>query len=144
MARWKACGRCRRESRYPITTDILSRSALIARVAALSSTIKPSGKQAKIGALLKHGGYTISWPAFAGLLSVDLTAKVHGKQALVAVVNASFNGAQQKTVTVKLTKAGRRLLMRVNKLKVRAAGVFEPVWNPLVAPAVHKTFTLKR
>jgi len=63
---------------------------------------------------------------------------------LVAVVNAPFNGAQQKTVPVKLTKAGRRLLKHVSKLKVRAVGVFEPLWNPLVAPAVHKTFTLKR
>ena len=32
----------------------------------------------------------------------------------------------------------------MSKLKVRAVGVFEPEWNPLVVPAVHKTFTLKR
>ena len=129
---------------HTVTATIVAPPSLSTVVAALSSTIKPPGKQAKIGALLKHGGYTTFWPAFAGLLSVEETAKVHGKQVLVAVVNASFNGAQQQTVAVKLTKAGRRLLKRVSKLKVRAVGVFEPVWNPLVAPDVHKTFTLKR
>jgi hypothetical protein len=109
--------------------------------AALSSTIKPSAKQAKIGALLKHGGYTTFWPAFAGLLSLDLTAKEHGMQVLVAAVNASFNGAHQQTVPVKLTKAGTRLLKRVSKLKLRAvwgfrAGV-EPVGRAGRAQEVH-------
>ncbi len=129
---------------HTVTATIVAAPGLSIVVTALLSTIKPSGKQAKIGALLTHGGYTTLWPAFAGLLSVDLTAKVHGQAELVAVVNASFNGAQQKTVPVKLTKAGRGLLKHVSKLKVLAKAVFEPVWNPLVAPAVHKTFTLTR
>jgi hypothetical protein len=129
---------------HTVTATIVAALSLSTVVAALSSTIKPSAKQAKIGVLLKRGGYTTFWPAFAGLLSVDLTANVHGKHVLVAVVNSSFDGAQQNTVAVKLTKAGRRLLKRVSKLKVRGVGVLEPVWNPLVAPAVHKTFTLKR
>lgn len=129
---------------HTVTATIVAAPSLPTVVAALSSTIKPSGNQAKIGALLKHGGYTTFWPAFAGLLSDDLTAKVNGKQVLVAVVNASFNGAQQNKVPVKLTKAGTRLLKRVSKLKVRAEGVFEPVWNPLVALRVHTTYTLKR
>jgi hypothetical protein len=127
-----------------VTATIAAAPSLSSVVAALSKTIKPSHKRLKIGALLKHGGYKISWPAFAGLLSVNLAAKVYGKQIHIAVVNTSFNGAQKSLLSVKLTKAGRRLLSRVSKLKVRATGVFEPVWDPLAAPAVHRTFRLKR
>jgi len=46
-----------------VTATIVAAPSLLTVVAALSSTIKPSGKQAKIGALLKHGGYTTFWPA---------------------------------------------------------------------------------
>jgi hypothetical protein len=129
---------------HTVTATIVAAPSLSTVVAALSNTIKPPGGQAKIGALLKHGGYTTFWPAFAGLLSDDLTAKVNGKQVLVAVVNASFNGAQQNKVQVKLTKAGTRLLKRASKLKVRADGVFEPAWTPVVVVRGHTTYTLKR
>jgi hypothetical protein len=129
---------------HTVTATIVVAPSLSTVVAALSGTSKPAGKHARIGALLKHDGYMTFWPGFAGLLSVDLTTKAHGKEVLVAVVNASFNGAQQKTVPVTLTKAGRRLLTQATELSVRAVSVFEPAWNPLVAPSVHQTFTLKR
>jgi hypothetical protein len=131
---------------HTVTATIVAAPSLASVASALSSAIKLSAKQAKIGTLLKHGGYTIAWPAFAGYLSVELTAKVHGKQVTILVVNTtSLDGAKQQNVLVKLTKSGKRLLTGVSKLKVKATGVFQPVWAPVTAPpAVHKTFTLKR
>jgi hypothetical protein len=128
---------------HAVTATIIPAPAVASVRSVLASVLEPKGKQARLGYLRKHGGYTFSWPGFPGLLFVDWYAKSHHKQVFVAVVNTpSFNGAAPATVFVKLTRAGKQLLKHVTKLKVRATGGFEPSWDPTVLVLAHRTFTL--
>ncbi len=109
-----------------------------------AAVLKPKGKHAKIGSLLKHG-YTFSWPQLGpGELGVYWYAKHHRKQVLIAVVNANASSYPKTAIFVKLSKAGKQLLKHASKLTVRASDLFEPYWGAPPAPEAHATFTLKR
>jgi len=120
--------------------------------ALLRHEILPSGKAAKIAAILKKGLFALSFRALTagtavvGWYQLPLGAKLAKKKkatpVLVATATASFSGAGAATVNVKLTPTGRRLLKHANQLKLTAKGTFTPVGNRAIS--VTKSFVLKR
>ena len=112
------------------------------------------GKAARIGAILKAGGYTvsfsalgaggvvISWyevPAGAHVVSVKKTSR----PVLVASGRLSFTAAGTGTLKLKLTPTGRKLLKRAKQhIKITAKGTFTPTGKAAVSKIV--TVTLRR
>jgi PKD repeat protein len=95
--------------------------------AALSKLLKPSGKSAKLKAILKAGGYSFSFTApSAGKLVIDWFATVRGKQVLVAAASVVFNAAGKATVKLKLTSQGRKLLHVGKAVKIATTARFTP------------------
>jgi hypothetical protein len=102
--------------------------------AALSSVLKPRGKAAKIGRLLRNGGYSFSFAApSAGRLVIDwyLVANgTHGAKAkkpvLVASASVVFHNAVKATIKVSLTGKGRKLLKNAKRVKLTAKATFTP------------------
>jgi hypothetical protein len=139
----------------PATTGqgVLSTTASVATTAQLkallASLLAPRGKSAKIGALLKHRGYAISFVSLiAGRLSiawylVPKGARLAGaKPVLVAVGKIATPASGASKLTVKLTSRGRRLLAPGKPLKLAAKGVLAASGRPsLVATSA---FKLKR
>ena len=118
--------------------------------AALRSVLKPRGKAAKIGRLLKHGGYSFSFTApSAGRLVIRwylvrkgahvATAK---KPVLVASASVVFQKAGKATIKVSLTGKGRKLLKHAKRIKLIAKATFTPAGGR--ATSTTKTITLKR
>jgi hypothetical protein len=113
------------------TTATIS-SAQIA--ALLGQQLVPSGKSAKIAALLKNDGLTMSFKALeAGTLSVQwyevpsgakLAKKTKAKPVLVASGQMAFSAAGMGQVKVRLTAVGKRLLKHAKRVKLTAKGVF--------------------
>jgi hypothetical protein len=113
------------------TTATIS-SAQIA--ASLGSQLIPSGKAARITALLKSGGVVMSFKALeAGTLSVqwyevpsgaNLAEKTKAKPVLIASGQTSFAAAGISNVKIRLTAQGRKLLKHVKKVKLEIKGVF--------------------
>ena len=114
-----------------------------AQIAALlGRQLVPSGKAAKIGALLRAGGLTMSFTALeAGTLSVQwyelpsgakVAKKVKAKPVLVASGQASFAGAGTSKIKVRLTAAGKKLLKDAKRVKLEAKGVFVPTAGAVV------------
>ena len=113
------------------TTAIIS-STQIVRL--LEQQLMPSGAAAKLGALLKNGGLTMSFKALeAGTLTIGwyevppgarLASKTKAKPVLVASGQASFLAAGTSKVKISLTAAGRKLLKHAKQLKLTAKGVF--------------------
>lgn len=98
-----------------------------------------------IRAVLRAGGWRLAVVALeAGEASLRWTAttKAGRKPILVATGSKHFVAAGTKTIKVRLTKAGRRLLASSPRPKVTATGVFIPTGQPGVGASV--TFTVKR
>jgi len=120
--------------------------------AALAAALAPSGKAAKIAALLKHGGFAFKLSALeAGSATVDWLdvppgAKLarHGKPkpVLVAAGHLSFAAAGTGVIKLKLTGAGKRLLKHAKRVKLTAVGTFAPTGAPTVRAA--RAFLLTR
>jgi hypothetical protein len=121
-------------------------------LAELGSEITPTGSAAKIGALLKSGGYVYAFKALeAGQATVSwyqvpsgahLTrAKAKPKPMLVATGQLSFTTAGTARLRVKLTAAGRKLLKTRRHVRLTAKGTFAPGSLPVVT--VKKQFTLQ-
>ncbi|MGB9185708.1 MAG: Ig-like domain repeat protein [Solirubrobacteraceae bacterium] len=95
--------------------------------AALSTVLKPSGKAAKLKAILKAGGYSFSFLApSAGKLVIEWFVTVKGKQVLVAFASAGFHAAGKATVKLKLTSNGRKLLRGAKTVKIATTATFTP------------------
>jgi hypothetical protein len=102
--------------------------------ASLAGQLVPSGRAAKIAALLKADGLTMSFTALeAGTISVQwyelpsgakIAKKGKAKPVLVASGQATFSGAGVEKVNVRLTAAGRKSLKHGKTVKVEAKGVF--------------------
>jgi hypothetical protein len=122
-------------------------------VAGLKKLISPSGTAARIGAVLKIGGYTyafkaltagkalISWyqvPPGAHLTSTTATHK----PLLVASGRLSFTAAGIATLRVTLTAAGRKLLSHASHAHLSAKATFTPTGKKIVETI--KRFTLRR
>jgi len=128
-----------------------ARAATTAQLEALlASLLAPRGKNAKIGALLKHRGYAIGFDSLAaGRLSiawylVPKGAHVAGaKPVLAAVGKTSTPASGASKLTVKLTAKGRSLLAQGKKqVKLTARGVLAVSGRPSLSAT--RSFTLKR
>jgi hypothetical protein len=111
----------------------------------------PSGRAAKIRALLRSGGFALVFTASeAGLIVVDwyhvlpgakLARKAH-RPLLVAAGRLSFSTKGTARVQIKLTVAGANLLRHTEQLKVTAKATFTPQGrSPITAT---RAFLLKR
>lgn len=118
--------------------------------AALLAALAPSGRPARIGALLRRG-YSDRFNALAGgrvRISWYLVpkgahlAKAHPVPVLIATGTRSLTVAGRTTIRVTLTPRGRRLLAHARRLPLAARGVFTPLGRPAVRAS--KAFTLKR
>jgi hypothetical protein len=120
-----------------------------AAAGALAGWLAPHGKLAKIGAVLKHGGYTLTVTApTAGVLAISwyrvpTGAHLSGrKPVLIASGVVSITASRSMKITVRLTSAGKRLLKKGRPVKLTARGTFTPTaGTPIVRL---KTFTLSR
>jgi hypothetical protein len=117
--------------------------------AALSRVLKPRGKAAKIGHLLRDRGYTFSFTApSAGRLVIGWYLVPKGAQLakakkplLAASASVVFDKAQKATIKVSLTGKGRKLLKNAKRVKLTARATFTPAGG--TATSLTKTITLK-
>lgn len=101
---------------------------------ALVKTLAVSGKAAKIGQLLKSGGYVVSFSApSAGHLVIGWYLVPKGahlakakKPTLVATASVTFHHAGKAKVKISLTSKGRKLLKGPKHLRLTAKGSFTP------------------
>jgi hypothetical protein len=117
--------------------------------ALLLSLLAPSGKNAKIGALLGHGGYAVTFKALsAGGLTISWYLVPKGahlataRPTLVARGHVSFAAAGTVKTTIKLTPAGKGLLKHSQGLKLTAEGSITPSGQAAIGAT--KAFALKR
>jgi len=107
-----------------------------AQIAASLKQIIPSGKAARIAALLKHGGLRLPFKALeTGTVAVGwylvpsgaiLAKATKAKPILVASGKLTFSGAGTGKLKIRLTAAGRQLLRRTKRVKLMARGTFAP------------------
>lgn len=99
--------------------------------ALLRRALVPSGRRARIAALLQHGGYAFSLTALsAGRLTIGWyivppgahLARVRRTPILIATATTSFAHAGAAPVKLRLTRRGRARLMGARKLRVTAQG----------------------
>jgi hypothetical protein len=116
--------------------------------ASLRSQLTPTGKTAKIAALLRRG-YAIAFTALGrGAVVIDWYYLPKGahlasrKPVLVAAGTRTFKTAGTLTITIKLTTTGRRLLKHARRIRLTAKGTFTAVAAPAISAT--KTFTLTR
>jgi len=105
-------------------------------LAALAEQLVPSGAEARIGALLRHGGYRQRFKApEAGTLTIKWYQVGHGQRiggkgkhapTLVASGRAVAKGAGTLTFKIGLTPAGRKLLSGAKTIKLSDACTFTP------------------
>ncbi len=118
--------------------------------ASLGHGLKPTGKGAKIAALLKAGGFTFAFHALeAGSLVINWYATPSGgklakksKPVLLASGIAAFGAAGTAEIRIKLTSAGKHLLKRSKHLKLTAHGTFTPPGGQGISAS--RTFVLTR
>jgi len=115
---------------------------------ALASSLVPTGKEARIAALRKHGGYKLTFLApSAGQLVIGWYQVPKGahisrpKPLLLASGKANASKSGRLTIVIKLTAKGRALLKHGGKLKLTAKGTFTPVGGRAVSAT--RTFTLR-
>ncbi len=123
-------------------------------LAALKSALRGAltAKAPKLGALLKHGGFTLAFSSSEpGTLviqwwqvppSAHLAKKGKPKPVLVAQGEARFAGPGVGKVKIGLTRPGRRLLAHANKLKLASQAQFTPTGQPAIA--ANGVLTLRR
>jgi hypothetical protein len=119
--------------------------------ALLYRQLLPSGHTARIGVLLRHGGYSLSFIApTAGRVVIswylvptgDRLAAHRPKPVLIATVSGRFATLGAAKLTLKLTRTGNQLLTAANHLKLTAKGSFTPTGRSTVTAS--RTFTLNR
>ncbi len=118
--------------------------------AALLRVLKPHGKAARIGHLLRDGGYSFSFTApSAGRLVIGWYRVPKGahiarakKPVLVASGSAVFHKAEKGTIKVSLTHKGRKLLKHATRVKLTAKATFTPAGGP--GTSATKIITLTR
>jgi Subtilase family/Fervidolysin N-terminal prodomain len=131
------------------TGGAASRAQILSR---LASHLVPSGKAAKIAALLRHGGYAFSFASpGAGTLLISwylipkggyLAAGGTHQPLLLASCRAYFSKAGPANVMIKLTSRGARLLKHTQQIKLIVRASFTPKGKTAVVTL--KTFALKR
>ena len=130
-----------------------------AQIAALlGGQLTPSGKTAKIAALLKSGAFAFAYKALeAGSATIDWYQLPPGaklaknnnsskkkKPVLVAAGQLTFTAAGAATLKIKLNATGKRLLSHATQLKLSAESTFTPTGGGQAPVTVTRTFLLKR
>lgn len=114
--------------------------------AVLYRKLLPSGHAARIGVLLRRGGYSFSFTApTAGrvVLSWYLVATRAARRALIAsVTSRRFARPGNVMITVRLTRKGKQLLSNATHLMVIAKGRLIPTGKSGIT--AFRTFTLSR
>jgi hypothetical protein len=112
--------------------------------ALLRTEITPHGKRGRIPRLLDGGGYRLAFRALtAGTAKVRWYRIRKGrKPILIASGKQRFAAAGVATLTVKLTRAGRRRLRHAKRLRLTAKGTFTRPAGGAVSAA--RRFTLRR
>jgi hypothetical protein len=116
--------------------------------ALLAKHLTPKGRLAKIGAILKAGGYKLSFPApESGVVVIGWYLVPNGvhlaraRPVLVASGRATFRSAGTTLIKVKLTAYGKGLLKHANRVKLTAQGTFTPSGQAKIV--ARATFTLR-
>jgi hypothetical protein len=129
-----------------VTTSVPSAAEL---KSLLNTLLAPTGKHAKIGAMLEHGGYTLSLSALsAGQLTISwyLVPKgahlARAKPTLLARGHVTLSRAGAAKVTIELTGKGRAVLKHAHQLKLTARGTMTAVGGSTVSAT--RSFVLKR
>jgi hypothetical protein len=133
--------------------QVLGSTTSLASAAQLESLLEkllsPTGKNATIGALLKHGRYTLSFDSLsAGQLTISwyLVPKgahlARAKPTLVARGHTSLTAPGAAKLSIQLTAAGRALLEHARQLKLTAKGSMAPVGRATISAT--RSFVLKR
>jgi hypothetical protein len=115
--------------------------------AALSRVLVPTGSDARIGLLLRHGGYSVVFDCpSAGRLAISWYLEPRGARVkqllLIAQLRMSVQPAGARTVKITLTRRYRHLLVHWQRSTVIAKGTFIPSGQP--ATTVTKRFILRR
>jgi hypothetical protein len=117
--------------------------------ALIAKDLKPKGRLAKIGAILKAGGYELSFAApESGAVVINWYLVPNGahlakaQPVLVASGRATFRSAGTKTLKIKLTAYGKGLLRHASRVKLTAQGTFTPSGQAKIV--ARATFTLTR
>jgi large repetitive protein len=118
----------------------------------LAENLPPSGPEARIGALLRHGGYRERFKApEAGTLTIEWYQVRHGQKiggtgkhapTLVATGRVVTKAAGTVTLSIRLTAAGRKLLRNTKRITLSDACTFTPAGGGPVTST--GTFQLKR
>jgi hypothetical protein len=124
-------------------TKRLEQAALATLRIAIERILAPNGKATGIGALLRHGGLTLSfsssepgtlviqwWQVPAG---AHLAKKVRPRPTLVAEGRATFAAAGTRKVKISLTRGGRRLLARASKVRLTSRVRFTATAHPTIS-----------
>jgi hypothetical protein len=111
--------------------------------ALLMNALAVHGKNARIRALLRHGGYSFSFAAPSpGRLVISWYRAKHGRTVLVATATFVFQKTGAARITLLLTSKGRGLLSRAGKMKLTANGAFTPAGKGTILAS--RLITLKR
>jgi hypothetical protein len=139
----------------PMANTVSSGAAKPTRSQILALIVRqlaPSGGTARLGSFAIDAGLVLRMQALeAGTEAIDWYTSVggprgrhaHSGMTLIASGRATFSGAATKTVTLRLTGAGRSLWKRVKQLKLTARGIFTPsgAGEPITAV---RTFVLRK
>jgi len=120
--------------------------------ALLERELAPSGKAARIASLRRRGSFTLKFKALeAGTATVTWYEPAHtaspakkakARPILIASGKLRFTAAGTKSLSLRLTAAGKTLLRHTtHRLQLTAHGVFVPVGSSAVA--VSRGFSLK-
>ncbi len=120
--------------------------------ALLAAQLTPTGRAAKIAAVLRSGSYAGPFDGpESGTVVIDWYELPHGARLakrskpqpiLIASGHGHFGSAGRIVIKIKLTAAGKRLLRHAARVQLTAKATFTPVGLPPVT--VVKTFLLRR
>jgi hypothetical protein len=105
--------------------------------------LAPTGRRARIAALLRAGGYSLAFRAPSpGTLTVGWYMLVHGRHRLLASGSATAGRPGTLLIKVKLTRTAKKLLRASRSLSVTSRATFTPDGGS--STTLTATFTLKR
>jgi hypothetical protein len=89
----------------------------------LHSLTRPAHRERRITSLLAHGGYSLTFtPPIPGQLMIAW--HLRRGHVLIAAARAAFSAATSQTVTLALTRAGKRVLRRHKRFTVAIGATF--------------------
>jgi hypothetical protein len=114
---------------------------------ALKKILVPHGRAARIGNMLSHRGYTLSFRApSAGRLVIVWyrMTRVNGARRRIVFATRAFvfHSPRAKNLKLPLTRRGRRLLRGARSEQLTATATFTPIAGPAISAT--RTFVLVR